>query len=246
MKPESMTGRVRVRVEPGAHFSPNTVFRFSSIRLPLANGFAISWVVNRSGICTHPVLRPRSFGYPALLETCGFSTSQGFPRAWGETHRSLSLKRAVWRPSTRVVGRISLTWLPWKTLRIVPQWFAWIIHYIIQNPLKSTKELSELLGDYPYGYTVHTRVQTNTHYLLRELSGPHPLCRDMDIVSKPHIWNHNTGVVSFECWPPSEIQGSGKAAIPATSIQLVPMSSPYLGFEFHRRTLGGRFLDIEQ
>ena len=78
---------------------------------------------------------------------------------------------------------------------------------------------------------MYTRVQTNTHYLLRELSGPRPLCRAMDIVSKPHIWNHSTGAVSFECWPPSEIQGSGRAAIPATSIQLVPMSSPYPGHD---------------
>ena len=44
-----------------------------------------------------------------------------------------------------VQGRIRVTWLSWKKLRIVSQWLAWIIHYIIQNPLKSTKEPSELL-----------------------------------------------------------------------------------------------------
>ena len=75
------------------------------------------------------------------------------------------------------------------------------------------------MGDYPYGYTVYTRVQTNTQCLLRELSGPRPLCRAMDIVSKPRFWNHKTKAVSFESWPPLRICGSGRAVISATSTQ---------------------------
>ena len=37
---------------------------------------------------------------------------------------------------------------------------------------------------------------------LRErLSGFRPLCGGVDIVDKPHIWNHNTSVFSFETQP---------------------------------------------
>ena len=82
------------------------------------------------------------------------------------------------------------------------------------------------LGDYPYGYIVYRRVQMNAQCLLRELSGLRPLCRAMDIVSNPRVWNHNTGAVSFESWPPFKIQGSGGAAILATSIQPGPCVVP--------------------
>ena len=36
---------------------------------------------------------------------------------------------------------------------------------------------------------LYTRIQTNIHCLLRELSGPRPLCRGADIVSKPFVWD---------------------------------------------------------
>jgi len=43
-----------------------------------------------------------------------------------------------------------------------------------------------------------------------ELSGPRPLHWVADIDSKPHIWNHNAGAVSFKTQPPDQIMGSGK------------------------------------
>ena len=38
----------------------------------------------------------------------------------------------------------------------------------------------------------------NIHALMRELSGPRPLCRVVDIVSKPLIWNQINTVYSLE------------------------------------------------
>ena len=45
--------------------------------------------------------------------------------------------------------------------------------------------------DRVYWVTIR-RVQTNIQSLSRELSGPRPLCRVADIVSKQRVWNRNT------------------------------------------------------
>jgi hypothetical protein len=45
------------------------------------------------------------------------------------------------------------------------------------------------MGDCPQDYTRYTRFQTNINSLLRELSGPQPLRRGPDIISKPLIWD---------------------------------------------------------
>ena len=78
--------------------------------------------------------------------------------------------------------------------------------------------------------------------------GSCPLCRAiMDIVSKPRVWNYNTEAVSFESRPTFEIQGSGRAAIPALlRPNWVPVLSPRLVLGFRRRTLRGMFPDIEE
>ena len=76
------------------------------------------------------------------------------------------------------------------------------------------------LGDYPYGYTVYTRVQMNTQGMPFEgtVRTP-PVVSGNGYVPKPRVWNHNTEAVSFESWPPFKVQGSGRNAILATSIQ---------------------------
>ena len=45
----------------------------------------------------------------------------------------------------------------------------------------------------------------NIHSLIRELSGPRPLCRVTDIGSKPRIWNRKVGAISSETRPTSEL-----------------------------------------
>ena len=43
--------------------------------------------------------------------------------------------------------------------------------------------------------------RTNIYELIRELSGPRPLCRVVDIVPEPRIWNHTAGIVLLENQP---------------------------------------------
>jgi len=69
--------------------------------------------------------------------------------------------------------------------------------------------------------------------------GPPPLCQAVDIVSNA------PGVMAprpfrSKASQPSKLQGSGRVVTPATP------SSPHLVFEFHQRTLRGRFSDIEE
>jgi len=45
---------------------------------------------------------------------------------------------------------------------------------------------------------------------IRELSGPRPLHRVTDNVSKPRIWNDNVGTISFETQSADRIMGIGK------------------------------------
>jgi hypothetical protein len=59
---------------------------------------------------------------------------------------------------------------------------------------------------------VYTWIQTNPHSLLRQLSGPRPLCRDVDMVPKPHICDRGALAVSFNTQP-----GTGRVAIPPAS-----------------------------
>jgi len=54
------------------------------------------------------------------------------------------------------------------------------------------------------------RVQTNIYGLIRELSGPCPLCRVPDICSKPRIWNRGARVISFGTRTTDEIMGPSK------------------------------------
>ena len=63
------------------------------------------------------------------------------------------------------------------------------------------------MSDYPQGYD---GVSTNIQFLLRELSGPRPLRRGKDFVSKPHIWNPAPWPFSFETQSSSQITGGGK------------------------------------
>ena len=60
----------------------------------------------------------------------------------------------------------------------------------------------------------YRRVQVNIDNLLRELSGPQPLHRDVDIISKPRIWNRGASAVSFETQPAFQTTGGGKGGNP--------------------------------
>ena len=60
---------------------------------------------------------------------------------------------------------------------------------------------------------MYTRVQTNIESLLRELSGPRPLHRVVDIVSKPRIWSRGAEAISFENWPTLQVKGLGRTVI---------------------------------
>jgi len=73
-----------------------------------------------------------------------------------------------------------------------------------------------------------------------ELSGPRPLRRVADIVSKPRIWNRNAGIDSFEAHPTTRIMGGGKDRNypPQAHRMLVLPTRP--SFRFHRATLHGR------
>ena len=73
------------------------------------------------------------------------------------------------------------------------------------------------MGDHPEGYNVYTRVQTNIDSLLRELSGPRPLRRVVDIVSKPRIWSRGTKTISLESRPTLQVTGMGRTVISSTS-----------------------------
>jgi len=61
---------------------------------------------------------------------------------------------------------------------------------------------------------MYTCIQTSIQSLLRELSGPRPLRRDVDIASKPRIWDHGASAVSLETRPTSQILGCGKGGSP--------------------------------
>ena len=54
--------------------------------------------------------------------------------------------------------------------------------------------------------------------LLRELSGPRPLCRGVDIVSKPRICSHGASAVTLETQPTYQTTGDGKDGNPDTRI----------------------------
>ena len=74
--------------------------------------------------------------------------------------------------------------------------------------------------------TVYTRIQTNTHSLLRELSGPRPFRRVVDIVSKPRIWSRGAKAISLENRPTLQVTGSGRIGI--SSASTVPHAGPHL------------------
>ena len=57
----------------------------------------------------------------------------------------------------------------------------------------------------------------NIDSLLRGLSGPRPLHRAVDIVSKPHIWHGNTAADSLETSQLPKLPGPGRTAIQSTS-----------------------------
>ena len=74
--------------------------------------------------------------------------------------------------------------------------------------------------------TVYTRIQTNTHSLLRELSGPRPFRRVVDIVSKRRIWSCGAKAISLENRPTLQVTGSGRTGI--SSASTVPHAGPHL------------------
>jgi len=48
-------------------------------------------------------------------------------------------------------------------------------------------------------------VHASIHPLIRELSGPRPLCWVADIGFEPYIWNRKPGAISFDTRSTSEI-----------------------------------------
>ena len=57
---------------------------------------------------------------------------------------------------------------------------------------------------------------TNINCLLRELSGPRPLRRGMDIVFRPRIWDHGALTFSFKALPIFRATAAGRVATPPT------------------------------
>ena len=82
--------------------------------------------------------------------------------------------------------------------------------------------------------TVYTRIQTNTHSLLRELSGLRPFRRVVDIVSKPRIWSCGAKAISLENRPTLQVTGSGRTAI--SSAPTVPHAGPHLDTQLFNPT----------
>ena len=63
--------------------------------------------------------------------------------------------------------------------------------------------ISSLMDSRPLSirlHRVHPRLD-DINSLLRELSGPRPLCRGVDIVSKSRIWGDGASAISFETQP---------------------------------------------
>ena len=60
---------------------------------------------------------------------------------------------------------------------------------------------------------MYTRVQTNIESLLRELSGPRPLRRVVDIVSKPRIWSRGAKAILLDNRPALQVTGLGRTVI---------------------------------
>ena len=60
---------------------------------------------------------------------------------------------------------------------------------------------------------MYTRVQTNIESILRELSGPHPLCRVVDIVSKLYIWSRGAKAILLDNQPALQVTGSRRTVI---------------------------------
>ena len=80
---------------------------------------------------------------------------------------------------------------------------------------------------------MYTRVQTIIKSLLRELSGPRPLRRAVDIVSKPRIWSHGAKTILLD-----NISKQSSVVFAECFICLVP-SDPFrsLGGAVSRRVL---------
>ena len=75
-----------------------------------------------------------------------------------------------------------------------------------------------------------------------------PLRRIADFASKPLIWSRDTTAVSFESRPTDQTTGVGEGCDPDyfnPTRCLWQLSLP-LVFKLHRRTLRGRFSDIEE
>ena len=61
---------------------------------------------------------------------------------------------------------------------------------------------------------------------VRELSGPRPFRRVVDIVFKPRIWNCGAKAISLENRPTLQVTGSGRTAI--SSASTVPHAGAHL------------------
>ena len=60
---------------------------------------------------------------------------------------------------------------------------------------------------------MYTLVQTNIESLFRELSGPRPLRRIVDIVSKPRIQGRGAKAILLDNQPALQVTGSGRTVI---------------------------------
>lgn len=142
----------------------------------------------------------------------GFQTSLGF--LVGSTGYA-ALVLWVATDTTRVAFSISEFWgnVSWHSPRVTSTFYAPLgdnEHRTASRRQSVGKVPPELrsvvsMGDSPQGYTMlpsdypsGNKVCTQTSILTRELSGPHPLCRVMEIVSEPRIWNCVDATTSLE------------------------------------------------
>ena len=81
---------------------------------------------------------------------------------------------------------------------------------------------------------MYTRVWTNIESLLGEASGPRPLRRVMDTISKPRIRSRGANAISLENRPTLQVTGSGRTAI--SSAPTVPHAGPHLDTQLFNPT----------
>jgi len=68
------------------------------------------------------------------------------------------------------------------------------------------------------------RVHANVYALVRELSGPRPLCRVPDACSRQHVWNRGARAILFETRTTEEIMGPQLHPLQAHQISMLQLS----------------------